>query len=327
MELLSVEYGDFRNLFNGDLTGGVQSACIKLRLFVDPSLLCDDLSCARVVTQLAPSFPSVGGVRVDTPGIEGELGAIAALTASLILDLQRDLCEWPSGRHYYVRDASINHEYDLYVESIDERVGRFAAQVAVSVIRMIMLRESFDLRLIWVIDLVRALRRQPRLRLTSKRVANLLKCSRESAEWAIQGLERYAYFVASDVRRRRRARKGSVLVIDDSAQLRDILGRILELLGYDVVTAVDGEEGLILLDWAPYKAIFVDLIMPCLDGATFLQRARAKGTTCPIFAISAYGYRWDDQQLRSLGATAYVRKPFSVAEIEAVMTKHLKQKK
>jgi DNA-binding response OmpR family regulator len=96
-------------------------------------------------------------------------------------------------------------------------------------------------------------------------------------------------------------------------------------LGYDVITAVDGEEGLILLDWTSYKAVFVDLAMPGLDGTVFLERARQEGVTSPIFVISAYEYRWNVEEVQGLGATAFIRKPFSVNEIEDLLKRYVKK--
>jgi CheY-like chemotaxis protein len=187
---------------------------------------------------------------------------------------------------------------------------------------MMLRQEHFDPRLIWVIDLVRRLHHQPRLRLTGKRVAHLLGCSQDSARWAIQELERYGYVLPTRTRRRR-SKGGRVLIVDDSARVRDLLSRIVEPWGYDAITAVDGEEGLIFLDWMHYKAIFVDLMMPSIDGVTFLQRAREQGVTCPIFVVSAYDYRWSVGELEALGATAFVPKPFSIVEIERLIKKYL----
>jgi CheY-like chemotaxis protein len=323
MELLSVEYDDLPDLFNGEEIQAKNSACLIIHLSVDPVLVSDREVVLRAMDKLSPVLPAAcSAVPAEADLAEGAEG-IACLTGGVILELQRDLCEWPGASCVRCRHLSAN-EYELYVECIDEQVGRFAAHLIVQVMRMMLLGEPFEPRLTWVIDLVRHLRRQPRLRLSSRRVASLLGCSRSSADWAIQELERYGYLDARELRRPRRSRGGRILIIDDSAQIRDLLSRTLEWLGYDVITAVDGEEGLILLDWTSYKAIFVDLAMPGLDGTVFLQRAREEGVTSPIFVISAYEYRWDIEHVQELGATAFIRKPFSISEIEELFKKHVK---
>lgn len=323
MELMSIEYGDFEALFNGDRPEGQHSACLKVSMFVDPALVSGRDASRRLLDALAPIFPCVRGITPSSADIEQETKTIACLTGGIILDLQRDLCEWPGGQCFDCRAVGSEHYYELYVESIDERAGRFSAQLAVQVVRMMLLEERFDPRLIWVIDLARYLRQHPRARLNPGRMATQLGCSRSSAEWAIQELERYGYVLMAKTRRRR-AKGGRILIVDDSAQIRDLLSRILEALGHDVITAVNGEEGLILLDWMRYKAIFVDLMMPGIDGFTFLKRAREQGITCPMFVISAYEHRWGIEEMQAAGATDYLPKPFSISEIETLLKKYQK---
>jgi CheY-like chemotaxis protein len=324
MELLSIEYGDFAALCDLDQSRECPSACLKLLMTVDPVLVSDHATTVRLQDALATVFPGVRGIVAVPTDKQDDTEMIVHLTGGFILGLQRDLCEWPSGSRIYYRSLRNGHEYELYVESINERVGRFAAQLAVNVMRMIMSGERFDPRLVWMIDLVRLLHRQPRLRLSPKRVAAQLGCSSGSAEWAVEELQRYGYVFPSRSRRTRRTKSGHILVVDDSAQIRDLLGRVLESMGYDVITAVDGEEGMILLDWAVYNAVFVDLMMPCMDGLTFLRQARAQGVACPLFVVSAYKYRWDLDAMEEAGATAFIAKPFSIAEIEELIQKYVK---
>lgn len=325
MELLTVDYGDFGSGPQSEQGG--QSACLKILLSVDPTLVQDANLPRRLVDLLVPLFPGVRSALEVAADTSSTTEMIARLTGGIILDLQRDLCEWPGGHYLSCRCSPGVHSYELYVESIDEHVGRFAAQVAVDVVRMMMLQERFDPRIVWLIDLVRHLRRHPRTRLHPKRVAAQLQCSASSAEWAIQELERYGYATPTRVRRFHHRQGGRILVIDDSAQIRDLLSRMLEGMGYDVITAVDGEEGLTLLGWTEYRAVFVDLLMPCMDGFTFLKQARQQGAPCPIFVISAYEYRWQPGDLRAAGATDLISKPFSIVEIDEVLRKHLRRKR
>jgi CheY-like chemotaxis protein len=252
-------------------------------LYVDPALVSHENEGQRIYDSLAEILPGLS----TSVGCEGPLPAgtegIARLTAGIALELQRDLCEWPRGSCVRCRPIGNGHAYELYVESIDERVGRFAAHLSVDLVRMMLLDEPFDPRLMWVIDLVRLLRRQPRLRLNPKRIAHELGCSVGNAGWAIEELDRYGYALPGETHRQQRTRSGRILVVDDSARIRDLMSRILETMGYDAITAVDGAEGLILLGWASYEAVFVDMLMPCMGGCAFLEEAGARGITCPIF--------------------------------------------
>ncbi len=320
MELLSIEYHDQVDIPDDE---ACVCAWLNIRLSVSSLLLGHTPEAMAMLQSLDASLgQSPPDVWSDQPQ------QIAALVGRLILELERDLCEWPGPHQCQCLSVMPDDEmsfpcYELCVECIDEKIGRFSAQIAVDIVRLILRGERFNPRIIWVIDLVRQLRRYPRLRLVGTRVASVLGCSRRNAEWAIHELERYGYLSAEEKRRPRRAKGERILIVDDSPQIRDLLGRILEWLGYDVITAVNGEEGLIFLDWACYRAIFVDLMMPALGGADFLKRARAMGITHPIFIISAYDHVWNVDQLNELGATDYVPKPFSITEIENLVNRYL----
>jgi CheY-like chemotaxis protein len=326
VELLSVEYGNFPDLFGGDLPEGWQDTCLKARLSVDLALIGGQDIPGMIAERLAPVFPTLRRIQPASPGLDaqGEPAVIACLTGGVIADLQRNLCTWPAGLRYRCRELNSRAQYELCVESVDERVGLFAAQLGVEVVRKALHQERLDQRLACVADLVRHLHHRPRLRLTPRRVAGVVGCSRHDARWAIQELERYGYLSVDESPSPRQAREERILIVDDNPQMRDLLSRVLERLGYTAIAAVDGEEGLILLEWMSYQAIFVDLIMPSLDGPTFLRQARARGVTCPIFAISAYDHRWDAHEIQAMGATAYIAKPFSIAEIQALIKKHVK---
>ncbi|HEY9110690.1 MAG TPA: response regulator [Rhodanobacteraceae bacterium] len=81
----------------------------------------------------------------------------------------------------------------------------------------------------------------------------------------------------------------SVLVIDDDKTTRDMLRRVLEREAWSVVEAADGREGLVQLDRHRPAAILLDLMMPQMDGFTFLDSLRQRGdeTAVPIIVLSA----------------------------------------
>ncbi len=72
-----------------------------------------------------------------------------------------------------------------------------------------------------------------------------------------------------------RKRGGRVLVVDDEREMRDTLSRYLTGLGLEVVTAQDGEEGLESVRTEAPDAVLLDLVMPVMDGMTFLRRLRS----------------------------------------------------
>jgi DNA-binding response OmpR family regulator len=106
-----------------------------------------------------------------------------------------------------------------------------------------------------------------------------------------------------------------LLVADDSETVLLMLQRRLEMAGYDVVTATDGEEVLEELEKldsadTPPDAILLDAMMPRLSGVDALKRLRADGNTTPVLIISAHLDAQEPERMMALGANGTVPKPF-----------------
>jgi OmpR family response regulator RpaB len=113
-----------------------------------------------------------------------------------------------------------------------------------------------------------------------------------------------------------RSRKEKILVVDDEASIRRILETRLTMIGYDVVTAADGEEAIIIFRKELPNLIILDIMMPKLDGYGVCQEIR-KESDVPIIMLTALGDVADRITGLELGADDYVIKPFSPKELEA----------
>lgn len=109
-----------------------------------------------------------------------------------------------------------------------------------------------------------------------------------------------------------------VLVVDDERAVRESLRRALELEGYRVELAADGEHGLARLHQAvPADAVILDVLMPGIDGLEVCRRLRAEGNTVPVLMLTARAEV--DSRVAGLdaGADDYLAKPFALAELLA----------
>lgn len=108
-----------------------------------------------------------------------------------------------------------------------------------------------------------------------------------------------------------------VLVAEDDAALRSVLGRGLVKHGY-VVDATDrGDEALLLLGVNEYAAAIVDWRMPGLEGAEVIRRARARGDRTPMLMLTARDLSADRIEGLDAGADDYLVKPFDFGELLA----------
>jgi len=108
----------------------------------------------------------------------------------------------------------------------------------------------------------------------------------------------------------------TVLLIEDSATQRAIVGALLERLGYRIVTAVDGGDGLRVLSDARPDLILLDVVMPGLDGWDTLERIR-QSSGVPVIMLTARGEEVDLVRGLRAGADDYLAKPFRQDELEA----------
>lgn len=108
-----------------------------------------------------------------------------------------------------------------------------------------------------------------------------------------------------------------VLYVEDSASLRETVGRALQRSGYAVDIAADGEEGLALALAEPYDVGVFDIMLPKLDGLALLQRVRAAGSTMPVLMLTARTAVNDRVAGLNQGADDYLGKPFALEEFLA----------
>jgi two-component system, OmpR family, response regulator len=110
-----------------------------------------------------------------------------------------------------------------------------------------------------------------------------------------------------------------VLVADDTKNIRLLLTKCLELDGYDVITASDGQQALELFEKEAFDLAFLDIKMPQLSGTEVLKKIREKGIKIPIIIITAYPTIKNAIECTHLGAVAYLQKPFSADKVRGVL--------
>jgi two-component system, chemotaxis family, chemotaxis protein CheY len=116
-----------------------------------------------------------------------------------------------------------------------------------------------------------------------------------------------------------------VLVVDDSAVIRQVEETVLRKAGYEVVSASGGKEALVKMETATFNLILTDLNMPDLDGVSLIRqvRASARHRLTPIVMITTESKDSKKQEGRSAGATAWMVKPFNADQLLGVVKRIL----
>jgi DNA-binding NtrC family response regulator len=115
----------------------------------------------------------------------------------------------------------------------------------------------------------------------------------------------------------------TILIIEDEAKMRRLLELNLGDDGFKTLSAGDAETGLKLLASEPVHLVLTDLKLPGMNGLEFLQTAKQQNPALPIVVMTAFGSVETAVEAMKAGASDYVLKPFSLAEMRMVVHKEL----
>jgi CheY-like chemotaxis protein len=119
---------------------------------------------------------------------------------------------------------------------------------------------------------------------------------------------------------------GRVLVVDDDADIRDTIGDILEMRGYEVARAANGREALERLRDGPRPCvILLDLMMPVVSGWEFRQQQTSDTALASVPVVIISGDGTVAQKAESIDVHEYLRKPVDLSAMLAVVRRHCGQ--
>lgn len=113
-----------------------------------------------------------------------------------------------------------------------------------------------------------------------------------------------------------------VLIIDDDKVFRSSVKEMFTKIGYETVTACDGEEGIKLFQETIFDLVITDIIMPVMEGIETIIKLRKINPELQIIAMSAGGKMAPEKYLntaRALKVNAILRKPFSFKKLQETL--------
>jgi DNA-binding response OmpR family regulator len=106
-----------------------------------------------------------------------------------------------------------------------------------------------------------------------------------------------------------------ILIVDDEAPIRRVLEKALGKAGFEVLTAGDGTEGLELARGERVPVMFLDLMLPGIEGTELCRRIREDNPIACIFAMTGHTSLFELAACREAGFDDYFTKPFKLEEI------------
>jgi DNA-binding response OmpR family regulator len=111
-----------------------------------------------------------------------------------------------------------------------------------------------------------------------------------------------------------------ILVVDDEPEVAEVIAESVRLQGHETVVAQNGEEALRVLETFIPDAVFLDLVMPGLNGLDVLRQIRQTHQMLPVIIISGRATAAQVSEARHLGVTDVVEKPFALKHLSEALT-------
>jgi len=118
----------------------------------------------------------------------------------------------------------------------------------------------------------------------------------------------------------------TILVADDEAPIRELVGLFLRNEGYRVIEAADGKEALGRYAAEPVDLVVLDIMMPVIDGWALVKELRSADPSLPLLMLTARGETWEKVKGFELGTDDYMTKPFDPLELMARVKSLLKRR-
>lgn len=109
--------------------------------------------------------------------------------------------------------------------------------------------------------------------------------------------------------------KGTILVVEDSQEINDMLKNFLHKQGYEVECAYDGRAASVLLRNKEYTIVLMDLMLPFKSGEQLIEEMRANQKNTPVICLSAKSQVETRLEVLRMGADDYILKPFDLNEV------------
>jgi DNA-binding NtrC family response regulator len=115
--------------------------------------------------------------------------------------------------------------------------------------------------------------------------------------------------------------KRTVLVVDDDREMTAIIRKILVRENYEVMTAENGKEALVLMHHKPVHVVIADLKMPECDGMRLIEVMRQEFPRTKVIMITAFGEMDDYLGAMNRGAFEFLSKPLNIDELKMLVTR------
>jgi len=115
------------------------------------------------------------------------------------------------------------------------------------------------------------------------------------------------------------AAKGKILVVDNEADQLEMIREILQRMGYEVQTTDSPRMAVEMVRTVAFRLIFIDLIMPEIDGTELCEQIKRVCPAVAVYAYSGHAHLYSSEQLKRVGFQGTITKPATISEIKTAI--------
>lgn len=115
----------------------------------------------------------------------------------------------------------------------------------------------------------------------------------------------------------------TILLVEDNEMNRDMLSRRLQRRNYRVISAINGEDAVIISRQLKPDIILMDMELPIKDGWTACKEIKQENAQLPIIALTAHAFSGDKEKALAAGCDDYATKPVDFAALTGMINRHL----
>jgi DNA-binding response OmpR family regulator len=110
-----------------------------------------------------------------------------------------------------------------------------------------------------------------------------------------------------------------ILIVDDEPAVASLIADSVKMQGHDPIVTSNSEEVMGLLDREKPDAVFLDIVMPRLNGIEVLRQIRQRSKTLPVIVITGHASREQTEEARRLGVTDLIKKPYVLNQVDEAL--------
>ena len=119
--------------------------------------------------------------------------------------------------------------------------------------------------------------------------------------------------------------KGTILVVDNESDQLEMMKEILGRIGFEARTTDNPQQALKMVSQQPFSLVFIDLIMPDIDGTELCEQIKRIQPEAGIYAYSGHAHLYRTEQLERAGFTGTINKPATMEEIKSAVSRSMSQ--